>query len=154
MEEEIKRRPGRPPRAKENEVAPGGAHWPDPDPDQELVESDPALERVVVARGRTVIVPHPTKTKIVREGADGKPIRAPIGVEHGEGAEIMLDTALVHADGNGNYFSEAERLIRLGIVHRPGEQQMIPAALSEGSRVVEIGAPRGQQSPVNQAIRS
>jgi len=149
--EEGRRGRGRPPRAEQEAGAP---HWPDEADDVLQVESDPGYERVIVARGRTVLTPHQTKTKVVREGEDGKPVRAPITIEHGAGAEIELDAAPVHqvedADGKVSYVSEAQRLINLGIVHRPGEAQMIPAALSDGSRVVEIGTPRG----VNQAART
>jgi len=138
MEEERRRR-GRPPRAQQEAGAP---HWSnDEDVDVLQVESDPGYERVIVARGRTLLFPDPTKTKIVREGEDGKPVRAPIAIEFKEGMEVSLEAI------------EAERLIGLGIVHRPGEPQMVPAALSDGSRVVEIGTPRGQ-SPVNQAART
>jgi len=127
MVEETRRR-GRPPRViDEGEVV--VPHWDD----------DLPTERVVVARGRTVLAPHPTETQIVRQGEDGRPVRAPISVTYEEGFEIELDK------------KEAERLISLGIVHKPGEPEIYPAALSEGSRVVELGPPR---SPVNQAMRT
>jgi len=142
--EEGRRGRGRPPRARiemdasldtlEEEIVEQGEAY------NELLP-DPGYERVIVARGRTLLFPDPTKTKIVREGEDGKPVRAPIAIEFKEGMEVTLEA------------SEAERLIGLGIVHRPGEPQMVPAALSDGSRVVEIGTPRGQ-SPVNQAART
>lgn len=138
MEEERRRR-GRPPRARD-EVGDSGPHWPDDLPESEI-EIDSGVERVIVARGRTIMLPHPTKTKIIREGEDGKPVRAPVCIECSEGMEVTIDAG------------EAKRLIALGIVHRPGEPQMVPAALSEGSRVIEIGTPRGQ-SPVNQAART
>lgn len=149
MEEEIKRRPGRPPRVRDtNEEIASTPTWLDDD-------TPPDQERVIVCRGKTVVAPHPTKTKVIRMDESGAVVRAPIHVEYGEGAEIMLDAALVHSDGEGGYFSEATRLIKLGIVHRPGEQQMIPAAMSEGSRVVEIGTPRQTNiSPVNNAMRT
>ena len=138
MEEERRGR-GRPPRAQQEAGAP---HW-DVEPDETFVseEIDPGFERIIVARGRTLLFPDPTKTKIVREGEDGKVVRAPLTIEFKEGMEVTLEAG------------EAERLIGLGIVHRPGEPQMVPAALSDGSRVVEIGTPRGQ-SPVNQAART
>jgi hypothetical protein len=142
MEEEVKRGRGRPPRLR------------DAEPDEAFV-SDEGFERVIVSRGKTVVMPHPTMTKVIRMDESGAVVRAPLQEEYSEDAEIMLDAALVHSDGKGGYFSEATRLIRLGIVHRPGEAQMIPAALSEGSRVVEIGTPRQTNvSPVNNAMRT
>lgn len=148
--EEVKRGRGRPPRAQHDVTPP----WDESISEEEVSEMEPGFERVIVARGRTLLFPHPTQTKIVREGEDGKPVRAPVSIECGEGVEVNLDSTPIHPDGKGGYFSEAQRLINLGIVHRPGEPQMVPAAFSEGSRVVEIGNPRGQQSPVNQAMRT
>lgn len=84
------------------------------------------LETVIVARGRTVLSPHPSKTRIVREGEDGKPVRAPTCIEHVEGDELSFAPI------------EAARLIALGIVHRPGEPQVVPAAFAERASVVEL----------------
>jgi len=47
------------------------------------------IARGVVARGRTVCVPHPTKRRPVKSEA-GATIEAPVIVEHGPGAEVEL----------------------------------------------------------------
>jgi hypothetical protein len=137
--EEIKRRPGRPPRRLDANMDSLAEECAEQGRDFEEVLASRDRERVIVARGRTVMAPHPTETQIVRQGEDGRPVRAPISVTYEEGFEIELDK------------KEAERLIALGIVHRPGEPEIYPAALSEGSRVVELGPPR---SAVNQAMRT
>ena len=142
MQEEIKRRPGRPPRRLEPDVNMDSLaeECAEQGRDYEEILASRDLERVIIARGRTLMAPHPTETQIVRQGEDGRPVRAPTSVEYKEGFEIALDR------------KEADRLISLGIVHRPGEPEIYPAALSEGSRVIELGPSR--TSPVNQAMRT
>jgi hypothetical protein len=79
-----------------------------------------ALEKVIVARGRTIYAPHPTRTTIVGQTEDGKPKRATVEVHFKPGAEIELPR------------DEAKRLIEVGHVHKSGEAVTVPAA--QGAR--------------------
>jgi hypothetical protein len=80
------------------------------------------LERAIVARGRTVTIPHPTETIVTHRLESGEILRGPRPVDHLEGSEIDLPA------------DEVERLRGLGFLMPPG-QHLIRTA--EGTRVVE-----------------
>ena len=48
------------------------------------------LMRAMVARGRTVYAPDPSKRQIVGRGDDGRPMEMAVIVEHGPGSELEL----------------------------------------------------------------
>ena len=48
------------------------------------------LVRATVARGRTLVIPHPTRKRTIGFAADGKPIQVAAHVERGPGDEVEL----------------------------------------------------------------
>lgn len=53
------------------------------------------LVRATVARGRTLIIPHPTRKRTIGFNSDGKPIQVAAHVERGPGDEVELTEAEV-----------------------------------------------------------
>jgi hypothetical protein len=88
----------------------------------EVLESFNQMERAIVARGRTVIVPDPRQMKVVGSTPEGKRIMKPIDMAYEAGSEIELPKA------------EIARLRVLGYVTDPSQK---PLPLAEGSRFVE-----------------
>lgn len=50
----------------------------------------PQKMRGTVERGRTVVVPHPTKTRVVSYTPEGKPVSQPVYLTYGPGMEVEL----------------------------------------------------------------
>jgi hypothetical protein len=80
------------------------------------------FELAIVARGRTVTIPHPSETIVTHRLESGEILYGPRPADHLEGSEIELPA------------DEVERLRGLGFLMPPG-QHLIRTA--EGTRVVE-----------------
>lgn len=85
------------------------------------------LGRAVIARGRTIAVPHPTKRKIVNHTPEGKPIEQAELMHFGPGQEIELPG------------DEIVRLRKLGYLTDPSASE---PPVPQGARVLneESGA--------------
>lgn len=69
------------------------------------------LARGVVARGRTVQVPHPTEMIIVGTNPEtGVPIRAPRRVEYGPGQEVTLTKSEINNLRSTGFLIDPDKL--------------------------------------------
>lgn len=69
------------------------------------------LHRATVERGRTVVVPHPSKRITARYTDEGKPVIVPVLQHFGPGQEVMLPLAEVVLFRKLGYLVDPERKI-------------------------------------------
>ena len=81
--------------------------------------------RAVVARGRTLSVPHATKQQVIGYSEDGKPVQRPVMVDFGPGQEIELAV------------DEIAELRATGFLIDPSQK---PIPLAEGPHFTERGS--------------
>jgi hypothetical protein len=114
--------------------------------DDDFGTSEPApleeTETVIVSRG-IILAPHPTETRVLRMGEDGKPVLTPRQVRYRPGCEITLPVA------------EAKRFIANGTVTRPGENPQVgphPDLLVLPDRPEDPDTVQGERGPVVHAL--
>jgi hypothetical protein len=124
---------------------PAAAVQPELIEDDEPRTSEPALEEtetVIVSRG-VIWWPHPTEKKLTGRNEDGTLRYAPRIIQYRPGCEIALPV------------SEANRLIELGTVIRPGENPKVgphPDLLVRPDRPEDRDPPQGERGPVVSAL--
>jgi hypothetical protein len=57
---------------------------------QSQQRAEPQLVRATVERGRTIVIPHPTKRITAKYTEEGKPVIVPVLEHFGPGKEVML----------------------------------------------------------------
>lgn len=73
----------------------------------------PKKSRAIVARGRTVSAPHPTKMKVVGYNSDtGAPIKLPFEILFGPGSEVELPADEIEALRSRGFLTDPSQVLQ------------------------------------------